>query len=119
MRSSPSLPVNLSSLAPLSRRLLVHAIAAVWFAGQLVYEAGYGLGSAIHQARALLAAAIEVLPAAALSEPAEPPAVEQASIPLGPQSRGIEPLCPGCWWDLIDPSEASEADPELPLRWAV
>ena len=114
--------MNLSSLAPLSRRLLVHTIAAVWFAGQLVYEAGYGLGSAIHQARALSAAAIEVLPAAALSEPAEPaepPAVEQVSIPLGPQPRGIEPLCPGCWWDLIDPSEASEADPELPLRWAV
>lgn len=30
-----------------------------------------------------------------------------------------EPICPGAWWHLIDPSKASEADPELPLRWAV
>ena len=112
-------PVKLSSLLPLSRRLLVHAIAIAWFAGQLVYEAGYGLGAAVHQARALQAAAIEIRPAAALSPAIEPPAIEQASIPLDPQpAPGINPLCPGCWWDLIDPSEAAEADPEPPLRWA-
>ena len=31
----------------------------------------------------------------------------------------VEPLCPGAWWDLIDPGSAAEADPEPPLRWAV
>jgi hypothetical protein len=30
-----------------------------------------------------------------------------------------EPLCPGTWWDLIDPGERAEADPEQPLRWVV
>jgi hypothetical protein len=30
-----------------------------------------------------------------------------------------EPLCPGTWWDLIDPGKRAEADTEQPLRWAV
>jgi hypothetical protein len=30
------------------------------------------------------------------------------------ESKAIEPLCPGAWWDLVDPENAAEADLDAP-----
>ena len=105
----------MNTTVPLSRlrTALVHLIAVAWFSAELTYRAGYGLGVWLHQLNATLAHAITSAGSAAPQPTAQP---QQGSLPLAPSSGGIEPLCPGCWWDLIDPTEA---DQELPLRWAV
>jgi hypothetical protein len=103
------------------RLVLVHAIAVVWFAAELTYQAGFAFGTALHRRHGALAAK-------ASAQPAEPDPQRQAVIEgweaavaagLWEEPEPVEPLCPGAWWDLIDPGEHSESDPELPLRWAV
>ena len=96
------------------RTALVHLIAVVWFGAELTYRAGYGLGAWLQQLNGALAHAIT----SAGGSAAPTPQPQRVSLPVAP-SGGIEPLCPGCWWDLIDPTEADEGDHELPLRWAV
>ncbi len=102
------------------RTALVHLIAACWFSGELCWQAGYRFGVWLHGLNAALAvrAAIAAHAAQAAAAPSPEAAMEPAPVSAS-SSSGIIPLCPGAWWDLIDPSEAAEADGELPLRWAV
>lgn len=99
---------------PRLRTALVHLITALWLGGELCWQAGYRFGVWGRGLNAVLAARAAQAAAAPSPEPAMEPAPVSAS-----SSSGIVTLCPGAWWDLIDPSEAAEADGELPLRWAV
>lgn len=87
-----STPVKRSVLLPRSRQLLVHAIAVVWFTGQLVDGAGYGLGSALHQVRALRAAASEALPDEPLIPAPQPRAEQARALPCRAVSVKAAPL---------------------------
>jgi hypothetical protein len=107
-----------------ARLALAHTIAAIWFACELSYRAGFACGAAVHRLNQWMAAR-----AAAAAAKVEPPDPQLEAVISGwgeacargewQEPEPVEPLCPGAWWDLIDPGEAAEADPEPPLRWAV
>jgi hypothetical protein len=102
-----------------ARLALAHTIAAVWFAAELTYGAGFAFGSTVHHLNASMAARA--------ARPAPHPQLEavisgwEEACAAGQwqEPEPIEPLCPGAWWDLIDPGEAAAADADPPQRWAV
>ncbi len=102
------------------RSALAHTIAVVWFACLLAYEAGFALGSTVHRTNDRLAAHATALPA---PDPQQEAAISgwEAEVTAGRwiEPTPVEPLFSGSWWDLINPSELSEAELEQPLGWAV
>jgi hypothetical protein len=108
-----------TTLCRQARLALAHTIAAIWFACELTVQAGFVLGSAVHRLNHWLAAK-----ASSQHTSPELQAViagweEAVAAGQWQESEPIEPLCPGAWWDLVDPSSAAELDAEPPLRWAV
>ena len=102
-----------------ARLTLAHTIAVIWLACELSYRAGFAVGSAVHRPKQGMAAR-----AAAKATSPELQAVisgweEAVAAGQWQEPEPVEPICPGAWWDLIDPGSAAEADPEPPLRWAV
>jgi len=102
-----------------ARLALAHTIAVIRIACELTYRAGFAVGSAVHRLNHWLAAN-----AGSSHTSPELQAVIagwEAACAAGQwqEPEPVEPLCPGAWWDLIDPGSAAEADPEAPLRWAV
>ncbi|MCP9915328.1 hypothetical protein [Cyanobium sp. ATX 6F1] len=99
------------------RSALAHSIAVIWFACLLTYEAGFTAGYAARRIKPPAKAAAD------RPDPQQEAAFSgwEAEVAAGRwvEPKPVEPICPGSWWDLIDPSELDEADLELPLRWAV
>ena len=106
-----------------ARLALAHTIAVVWITGELTYQAGKACGAAIHRLNQWMAAR-----AVAAATKADAADLQLQAVIVGweeacaagqwQEPEPVEPLCPGAWWDLIDPGSAAEADPEPPLRWA-
>ncbi len=114
-----SVAMEATTLPSTARLVLVHTIAVIWFACQLTFEAGFAFGCAVqrpHQGKPARARA-------KAPSPEQQAAIEgwEEAVAAGQwqEPEPVEPLCPGAWWDLIDPGSAAEADPEPPLRWAV
>ncbi len=112
------------------RQALACSLALLWFAVELSFAAARACGAALQRLQASLApwAASKAedprRQAASEAEDLQQEAVIsgwEAAVAAGQwqEPEPIEPLYPGAWWDLIDPGERAEADPEQPLRWAV
>jgi hypothetical protein len=114
-----SIAMKATTLRRKARLALAHTIAVIWLAAELAHEAGFALGSAVHRLNAWMAARA--------ARPAPDPKLEAVisgweeacAAGLWQEPEPVEPLCPGAWWDLVDPGDAAAADLELPLRWAV
>jgi hypothetical protein len=114
-----SVAMEATTLQSTARLVLVHTIAVIWFACQLIDEAGFAFGCAMRRpSQGKAAKASGQAPS-----PEQQAAIEgwEEAVAAGQwqEPEPVEPLCPGAWWDLIDPGSAAEADPEPPLRWAV
>lgn len=118
-----------TSRSPL-RQALACSLALLWFAAELSVAAALACGAALQRLQALLtiwAASTAEDPGRQAASEAEDPQQEavisgwEAAVAAGQwqEPEPIEPLCPGAWWDLIDPGERAEADQEQPLRWVV
>ncbi|WP_216915322.1 MULTISPECIES: hypothetical protein [unclassified Synechococcus] len=111
------------------RQALACSLALLWIASELSVAAARALGAALRR--------LQESPGVWAASKAQDPGRQAASEPEDPQQEAvisgweaavaagqwqepepIEPLCPGAWWDLIDPGERAEVDPEQPLRWA-
>ena len=101
-----SVAMEATTLQHATRLVLVHTIAVIWFACQLIYGAGFAFGCVVRRPSPEQQAVIEGWEEAVATGQWQEP-------------EPVEPLCPGAWWDLIDPGSAAEADPEPPVRWAV
>ena len=112
------------------RQALACSHALLWFAAELSVTAALAFGAALQRLQARLGvwaaskAEDPVRKAASKSVDPQQEAVIsgwEAAVAAGEweEPEPIEPLCPGAWWDLIDPGERAEADPEQPLRWVV
>jgi hypothetical protein len=112
------------------RQALACSLALLWFAVELSVAAARACGAALQRLQARLAALAASKgedPGSQAASEAEDPQQEtvisgwEAAVAAGEweEPAPVEPLCPGAWWDLIDPGERAEADPEQPLRWAV
>ena len=112
------------------RQALACSLALLWFAAELSVAAARACGAALQRMQASLAAwatSTAEDPGRQASSKAEDLQQEavisgwEAAVAAGEweEPEPVEPLCPGAWWDLIDPGERAEADPGQPLRWAV
>ncbi len=112
------------------RQALACSLALLWFAAELSVAAARAFGAALQRLQASLAAWAASKaedPGRKAASEAEDPQQEavisgwEAAVAAGEweEPEPVEPLCPGAWWDLIDPGERAEADPEQPLRLAV
>jgi hypothetical protein len=114
-----SVAMEATTLQHATRLVLVHTIAVIWFACQIAYEAGFAFGCAVRRPSQGKAAKAR----AKVPSPEQQAAIEgwEEAVAAGQwqEPEPVEPMCPGAWWDLIDPGSAAEADPEPPLRWAV
>ena len=114
-----SVAMEATTLQHATRLVLVHTIAVIWFACQLTFDAGVAFGCAVRRPSQGKAAKAR----AKAPSPGQQAAIEgwEEAVAAGQwqEPEPVEPLCPGAWWDLIDPGSAAEADPEPPLRLAV
>jgi hypothetical protein len=112
------------------RQALACSLALLWFAVELSVAAALACGAALRRLQespGVWAASKAEDPRRQAASKAEDPHQEavisgwEAAVAAGEweEPEPVEPLCPGAWWDLIDPGERAEADPEQPLRWAV
>jgi hypothetical protein len=112
------------------RQALAFSLALLWFAAELSVAAARACGAALRRLQespGVWAASKAEDPRRKAPSEAEDPQQEavirgwEAAVAAGQGQEPVpvEPLCPGAWWDPIDPGERAEADPEQPLRWAV
>lgn len=109
------------------RQALACSLALLWFAAELSPAAARACVAALQRLKASLAAWAASKaedPGRQAASEAEDPQQEavisgwEAAVAAGEweEPAPVEPLCPGAWWDLIDPGERAEADQEQPLR---
>ena len=114
-----SAAMEATTLQHKARLALAHTIAAMWLACELTHQAGFACGSGVHRLHQWMAARDERQAPDPQLQGVIDGWEEACAAGQWQEPEPVEPLCPGAWWDLIDPTEAAEADPELPLRWAV